>query len=288
MSDIYDWTRCTHEDIGQPGCPTCDPDKHRVVARFERRLAAVEKERDALRTLAEKVNAIRNSIVGMQGFNFSEHAYPLVAALNEAGLVGMPYPEARANLGTIIEQRDALAALVQQLREALDRDKTGLATALNEVRREVAGRTWIVEGRGPYEWDDDRYKDEAGIAMRAVLDIIHRALSQSGKIANAGFNMKAAEALAAVVERARAKWTDDLHKALRDEPSSLNTSDHAEIEDHDAKVRVAALEEAIAIIERHKETRSGFVRDIAKVEPCVSELRALAATPSEPLAKVNP
>ena len=140
MSDIYDWTRCTHEDIGQPGCPTCDPDKHRVVARFERRLAAVEKERDALRTLAEKVNAIRNSIVGMQGFNFSEHAYPLVAALNEAGLVGMPYPEARANLGTIIEQRDALAALVQQLRRRWTGTRPG-----SRPRSTKCGARWLDE-----------------------------------------------------------------------------------------------------------------------------------------------
>ncbi len=64
-------------------------------------------DRDRLRAAMTKINAIRNSIVGMQGFNFSEHAYPLVAALDEAGFNGDGYPQARANLGTLIEQRDA-------------------------------------------------------------------------------------------------------------------------------------------------------------------------------------
>lgn len=30
---LYDWERCTHEGIGQPGCSTCDPSKDRCMAR---------------------------------------------------------------------------------------------------------------------------------------------------------------------------------------------------------------------------------------------------------------
>ncbi|MES0386059.1 MAG: hypothetical protein ABUJ98_15940 [Hyphomicrobium sp.] len=73
-----------------------------------------------LRLCCEKLNAIRNSIVGRQGFNFSEHAYPMVAALNEAGLAGQPYPEAKENLGTLIEQRDKAEAKVRELREQVE------------------------------------------------------------------------------------------------------------------------------------------------------------------------
>jgi hypothetical protein len=36
-----------------------------------------------------KINEIRNSIIGLQTINWSEHVYPLVAALNEAGVDGM-------------------------------------------------------------------------------------------------------------------------------------------------------------------------------------------------------
>lgn len=30
---MFAWERCTHEGIGQPGCPICDPDKSRVMLR---------------------------------------------------------------------------------------------------------------------------------------------------------------------------------------------------------------------------------------------------------------
>lgn len=30
---MYDWGRCDHSGIGQPGCPTCDPNKDRCMAR---------------------------------------------------------------------------------------------------------------------------------------------------------------------------------------------------------------------------------------------------------------
>jgi hypothetical protein len=63
--------------------------------------------RDAVRTMHDaltKISAIRDSIVGQQGFNFSEHAYPLVAALKAAGYEGAGYEISRKNLGTLIEQ----------------------------------------------------------------------------------------------------------------------------------------------------------------------------------------
>lgn len=64
----------------------------------------LRRERDeAVATLA-KVNNIRNSIIGMQAINWSEHIYPLVEALEDAGISGMPYPEARGKFGTMLER----------------------------------------------------------------------------------------------------------------------------------------------------------------------------------------
>ena len=60
----------------------------------------------------DKINIIRNSIVGFQTINWSEHIYPLVAALNEAGFEGMPYPEAKEYFGTLMEQRNELAQAI--------------------------------------------------------------------------------------------------------------------------------------------------------------------------------
>lgn len=79
-----------------------------------------------------------------------------------------------------------LREALQYARDRLRRDKTGLAVALDRIRQEVAGRSWITEGRGPYEWDDDRYKEEAGDALRTVLSIAKDALAASGAIAIEG------------------------------------------------------------------------------------------------------
>ena len=73
-------------------------------------LESARRERDTLDVALTKVSAIRDSIVGMQGFHFSEHAYPLVAVLDGAGYKGAGYEISRANLGTLIEQRDKATA----------------------------------------------------------------------------------------------------------------------------------------------------------------------------------
>jgi hypothetical protein len=68
-------------------------------------------EREAL----EGINKIRNSIVGLQNINWSEHIYPLVSLLNRAGLEGLDYPEAKANYGTCLEQRNEAVALLKEI-----------------------------------------------------------------------------------------------------------------------------------------------------------------------------
>ena len=78
-----------------------------IIAAARTREPLLAEEVMRLTEALTKISAIRDSIVGMQGFNFSEHAYPIVAALKEAGFDGCGYDIARANLGTLIEQRDA-------------------------------------------------------------------------------------------------------------------------------------------------------------------------------------
>lgn len=82
---------------------------------LRRQCALCELTADVVRMKAalNKINDIRNSIIGCQGFNFSEHAYPLVAALNEAGIHGLPYPEAKKNLGTLIERNEQLIEVLK-------------------------------------------------------------------------------------------------------------------------------------------------------------------------------
>lgn len=59
-------------------------------------------ERDAtigkLRAALDRINEIRNDIVGRQSLNWSLHIYPLVAALNDAGYVSADYKLARESI----------------------------------------------------------------------------------------------------------------------------------------------------------------------------------------------
>ena len=84
------------------------------------RLAEVEAERDKARAALEKIDGIRNSIVGRQSINWSMHIYPLVAALDEAGYGGEGYDVASAKVQAetdawVAELNGAFAALRSSL-----------------------------------------------------------------------------------------------------------------------------------------------------------------------------
>lgn len=66
-------------------------------------------------------------------------------------------------------------AEVQQLREqvrkalaANERDRATLHKIVRQIDDEITGRMWLLEGRGCYEWDDDRYRQEFGWAVNAL------------------------------------------------------------------------------------------------------------------------
>jgi len=58
----------------------------------------------SLRAALQKISDIRDSIVGAQTVNWSEHVYPLVAALNSAGFAGADFADARSRIGTLVER----------------------------------------------------------------------------------------------------------------------------------------------------------------------------------------
>ncbi len=83
-------TPLRRDEMGGYVCLTCADKRLDHAVKFE---AAIE-----------KINDIRNSIIGFQTMNWSEHIYPLVAALEEAGINGQGYPEARENFGTMLQR----------------------------------------------------------------------------------------------------------------------------------------------------------------------------------------
>lgn len=72
---------------------------------------------------------------------------------------------------------ERLTAERDDARAANECDRTALHRVVHEIDSEIKGRMWLIEGRGPYEWDDDRYRQEFGWAVQALetkLEVLRR------------------------------------------------------------------------------------------------------------------
>jgi hypothetical protein len=69
----------------------------------------------------------------------------------------------------LVNMAAELRAEVDHLKHVIDRDRYVVAIVLQRIKHEIAGREWLrSDGRGPYEWDDERYKDEFSDAIDAI------------------------------------------------------------------------------------------------------------------------
>lgn len=94
-------------------------------------------------------------------------------AVLDDGPVPAPAPQ------ETVERTGGEASEADRLRAVIERDRHHAALGLNAVRGALASYGWLLEGRGSYEWDDDRWRDEFGRAVRKV----HDALKPLAKIA---------------------------------------------------------------------------------------------------------
>lgn len=82
-------------------------------------------------------------------------------------------------LPTEEEERKELQARITELEAVIERDRTDVCDGVNVLKKVVQQREWLGEGRGPYEWDDDRWHAE----FKATAAEIRGALSGLEKIA---------------------------------------------------------------------------------------------------------
>lgn len=140
---------------------------------------------------------------------------------------------------------------VERLKDVLHKDATGLAAGLALVRAEVSKRRWIAEGRGSYEYDDDRYRKETGLALDAIDKIAEKALTASGTLAHAECCGRArptpsprAESRDAVTLadlQAVLPWTIHYHHDFRASPVAHKDFQHALIHVFKAAGKLAAM-----------------------------------------------
>ena len=63
-------------------------------------------------------------------------------------------------------------AKIKELELALQADATDLWAVTNAIKKEIDMRSWVLDSRGSYAWDDDRHKDETRITFEAVMKLI--------------------------------------------------------------------------------------------------------------------
>lgn len=81
-----------------------------------------------------------------------------------------------AFLGTICPILSAFQARVEvadeenkRLRGIIERDRSMVALHLEAIKRAIAGRRWLSEpGRGSFDYDDEQYQKEFGIALLEI------------------------------------------------------------------------------------------------------------------------
>ncbi len=78
------------------------------------------------------------------------------------------------DLTNCLAKRNAeIETLREDLKKALaanERDRTRMHQVLRGIDEEITGRMWLLEGRGSYEWDDDKYREEFGWAVKALQE----------------------------------------------------------------------------------------------------------------------
>lgn len=98
-------------------------------------------EIERLTACLSKINDIRTSIIGLQRINWSEHIYPLVAALDEAGFECPPYEQARENVGTLLERANKAEDENARLLAAVDAER---GEPVATIERNACGQIRIV------------------------------------------------------------------------------------------------------------------------------------------------
>lgn len=99
----------------------------------------------------------------------------------------------KAQCERLRERAEKADAEVKRVRDLIDRDRTGLAAALDNVRKILEGYGWLAEygGWGSYDYTQQTVttlRKEIGWMMDAALTAIKKGMNESGDRANSAFH----------------------------------------------------------------------------------------------------
>ncbi len=100
--------------------------------------------------------------------------WPIPPLADPSGMLGWTNQEVANMLAVKDAERE-------RLRDAFKTESDALFNLINGVKKELISRDWLIEGRGSYEWDDDRYRHEARLAFDAAKAVLQEAV-EPGRI----------------------------------------------------------------------------------------------------------
>lgn len=65
-------------------------------------------------------------------------------------------------------EHDGLKKRVVEAESANELDRSRIPVAMTELNAAVRSRDWVLDGRGPYSWDDDDYRAEFSLWVQDV------------------------------------------------------------------------------------------------------------------------
>lgn len=68
----------------------------------------------------------------------------------------------------MLVERDAALARVEEMSGIIEGERAKCAQAVADIRSAIGRRAWLTEGRGSYEYNDDRWMDEFRIALNEI------------------------------------------------------------------------------------------------------------------------
>lgn len=141
---------------------------------------------------------------------------PIAAHYGEKDLIAFADKQARTgnyyNAYKALLDHTRIAAKDGTLQHKLDRDRYIVAIGLGTIRKALDGHRWLLEGRGPYEWDDDRYRDE----FTAWLENVETATGLLAKLAADLSDCATSEADVRAARDAARAYAVDAPKGHRD------------------------------------------------------------------------
>ena len=66
------------------------------------------------------------------------------------------------------QQAAQAEATAKAIGEQLEADRSAVSDGVTAITKAINSRFWLTEGRGSYEWDDERYRDEFGAAVKEI------------------------------------------------------------------------------------------------------------------------